>query len=58
MACQGGSMGSMVSMADMTAVSKKYGAAHNAFIIVPLVCGFFVDIANAVIIKSFLGWFG
>ncbi len=46
------------AMANMTAVSKRYGAAHKAFIIVPLVCGFFVDIANAVIIKTFLNWFG
>lgn len=46
------------AMANMTAVSKRYGAAHKAFIIVPLVCGFFVDIANAVIIKTFLTWFG
>jgi ESS family glutamate:Na+ symporter len=46
------------AMANMTAVAKKYGAAHKAFIIVPLVCGFFVDIANAIIIKAFLGWFG
>jgi ESS family glutamate:Na+ symporter len=46
------------AMANMTAVSKRYGAAHKAFIIVPLVCGFFVDLANAVIIKLFLGWFG
>jgi ESS family glutamate:Na+ symporter len=46
------------AMANMTAVTKRYGAAHKAFIVVPLVCGFFVDIANAVIIKLFLGWFG
>lgn len=46
------------AMANMTAVAKRYGAAHKAFIIVPLVCGFFVDLANAVIIKLFLGWFG
>ncbi|MEP4078450.1 sodium/glutamate symporter [Haloferula sp.] len=45
------------AMANMTAVTKRYGAAHKAFIVVPLVCGFFVDIANAVIIKSFLNWF-
>lgn len=45
------------AMANMTAVTKRYGAAHKAFIVVPLVCGFFVDIANAVIIKSFLKWF-
>jgi len=46
------------AMANMTAVAKRYGAAHKAFIIVPLVCGFFVDLANALIIRSFLGWFG
>lgn len=45
------------AMANMTAVSKRYGAAHKAFIIVPLVCGFFVDIANALIIQAFLNWF-
>jgi ESS family glutamate:Na+ symporter len=27
-------------MANMTAVAKKYGQAHRAFIIVPLVSGF------------------
>jgi ESS family glutamate:Na+ symporter len=46
------------AMANMTAVSQRYGIAHKAFIIVPLVCGFFVDIANALIIRTFLGWFG
>ena len=46
------------AMANMTAVTKRYGAAHKAFIIVPLVCGFFVDLANAIIINLFLDWFG
>ena len=46
------------AMANMTAVAKKYGQAHRAFIIVPLVSGFFVDIANAMIISRFLVWFG
>lgn len=46
------------AMANMTAVTNRYGAAHKAFIIVPLVCGFFVDIANAIIINLFLDWFG
>ena len=45
------------AMANMTAVSKRYGVAQKAFIIVPLVCGFFVDIANALIIQAFLNWF-
>ncbi|MGE9269442.1 MAG: sodium/glutamate symporter [Verrucomicrobiales bacterium] len=46
------------AMANMTAVTNRYGAAHKAFIIVPLVCGFFVDLANAFIINFFLDWFG
>lgn len=45
------------AMANMTAVTKTYGQAHRAFIIVPLVSGFFVDIANAVVISRFLHWF-
>lgn len=44
------------AMANMTAVAQKYGQAHRAFIIVPLVSGFFVDICNAVIIQRFLSW--
>lgn len=46
------------AMANMTAVAQKYGAAHKAFIIVPLVSGFFVDICNALVIQKFLNWLG
>jgi ESS family glutamate:Na+ symporter len=46
------------AMANMTAVTKHYGRAHRAFIILPLVSGFFVDIANALVITRFLGWLG
>jgi ESS family glutamate:Na+ symporter len=35
----------------MTAVAKQYSAAHRAFIIVPLVCGIFIDMVNALIIN-------
>ncbi|BCD96503.1 sodium/glutamate symporter [Marinagarivorans cellulosilyticus] len=42
------------AIANMTAVTKKYGAAPKAFIIVPLVGAFFIDITNAIIIKFFL----
>ena len=44
------------AMANMAAVAQKYGNAHRAFIIVPLVSGFFVDISNAVVIQRFLNW--
>jgi ESS family glutamate:Na+ symporter len=43
-------------MANMSAVTTRYGASHLAFIIVPLVCAFFIDLANAVLIPIFLGW--
>jgi ESS family glutamate:Na+ symporter len=46
------------AMANMSAVVQKYGSAHRAFIVVPLVSGFFVDISNAVVIQRFLNWFG
>jgi glutamate:Na+ symporter, ESS family len=38
------------AIANMTAVTKLHGAAPTAFIILPLVSAFFIDIANAVII--------
>jgi ESS family glutamate:Na+ symporter len=44
------------AIANMTAVTKKYGAAPKAFIVVPLVGAFFIDIANAFIIQFLLGY--
>jgi ESS family glutamate:Na+ symporter len=45
------------AMANMSAVSKRYGASHMAFIIVPLVCAFFIDLVNAFLIPFFLANF-
>jgi len=42
------------AIANMTAVTQRYGPSPLAFIILPLVSAFFVDIANAVIIQWFL----
>ena len=42
------------AIASMTAVTKHYGPAPNAFIILPLVSAFFVDIINVIAIKLFL----
>ncbi len=42
------------AIANMTAVTKSHGAAPLAFIILPLVGAFFVDISNAFIIQFFL----
>ncbi|CAN0606333.1 unnamed protein product, partial [Ectocarpus sp. 12 AP-2014] len=43
------------AIANMTAVTKQYGAATRAFLILPLVSAFFVDLSNAAIIWLFLG---
>lgn len=42
------------AMANMSAVTVRYGASHLAFIIVPLVCAFFIDLFNALLIPFFL----
>jgi ESS family glutamate:Na+ symporter len=50
------SMGSTpTAMANMSAVTARYGASHLAFVVVPLVCAFFIDIVNAMLIPMFLG---
>jgi ESS family glutamate:Na+ symporter len=52
------SMGSTpTAMANMSAVTSRYGASHLAFIIVPLVCAFFIDLVNAMLIPYFLAHF-
>ncbi len=43
------------AIANMSSVTKRYGPAPLAFIILPLVSAFFVDVANAIIIKFFAG---
>ncbi len=45
------------AMANMSAVTKRYGASHMAFITVPLVCAFFIDLVNALFIPFFLAKF-
>jgi len=44
------------AVANMTAVTESFGPAPKAFIVVPLVGAFFIDIANAGIIEMFLHW--
>ena len=43
------------AIANMTAVTEKFGASPRAFVVVPLVGAFFIDIANAMIIEFVLG---
>lgn len=45
------------AMANMAAVTQHYGASHTAFIIVPLVAAFFIDLVNALLIPFFLNNF-
>ena len=42
------------AIANMTAVTKAHGAAPTAFIILPLVSAFFIDLANALVIGLFV----
>ncbi len=42
------------AIANMQAVTEKFGPSHIAFLIVPMVGAFFVDIANMIVLKLFL----
>ncbi|MEZ5591911.1 MAG: sodium/glutamate symporter [Gammaproteobacteria bacterium] len=43
-----------VAIGNMQAVTGKYGASPKAFLVVPLVGAFFIDLANALVIKFFI----
>ncbi|NOQ45209.1 MAG: sodium/glutamate symporter [Desulfobulbaceae bacterium] len=52
------SLGSTATaMANMTAVTQRYGPSHLAFVIVPLVCAFFIDLVNVFLIQTLLTFF-
>lgn len=42
------------AIANMQAVTDRFGSSRLAFLVVPMVGAFFIDIANAVVIKVFL----
>ena len=42
------------AIANMQAVTERFGPSHVAFLVVPMVSAFFIDIANAIVIKLFL----
>jgi ESS family glutamate:Na+ symporter len=50
-----------VAIANMTAITGRFGPSPKALLIVPMVGAFFIDILNAVTIKAFIGiitnWF-
>ena len=44
-----------VAMANMSAVTQKYSPSFKAFLVIPLVGAFFIDLINALVIKCFIG---
>lgn len=42
------------AIANMQAITDRFGPSHLAFLIVPMVGAFFIDIVNAIVIKLFL----
>ncbi len=44
------------AIANMTSVTERHGAAPRAFLLIPLVGAFFIDIVNAFVINLMLGW--
>lgn len=42
------------AIANMQAITDRFGPSHLAFLVVPMVGAFFIDIANAIIIKLYL----
>lgn len=52
--CGFGLGGTPTAIANMQAITSRFGPSRVAFVIVPLVGAFFLDLANAVVIKSLL----
>ena len=42
------------AVANMQAITNQYGPSHKAFLIVPLVGAFFIDIINAFVLQGFI----
>jgi len=42
------------AIANLQAITKRYGAAPRAFIMIPVVGAFLIDIANAIVISAFV----
>lgn len=46
------------AVANMQAITNKYGPSHKAFLIVPMVGAFFIDLINAGVIQVFIKLIG
>ena len=42
------------AVANMSALTKRFGPAPQAFIVVPLMGAFFIDLLNAIVIQVYL----
>ncbi|MFU8926917.1 sodium/glutamate symporter [Acinetobacter puyangensis] len=56
--CGFGMGGTANAIANMQAITNMYGPSHKAFLIVPLVGAFFIDLVNVVVIQAILKIFG
>jgi ESS family glutamate:Na+ symporter len=55
--CGFGMGGTANAIANMQAITNVYGPSHKAFLIVPLVGAFFIDLVNVVVIQIILKFF-
>jgi ESS family glutamate:Na+ symporter len=46
------------AIALMAATTKRHGASPRAFLVVPLVGAFFIDIANSLVLQTFVRMLG
>jgi ESS family glutamate:Na+ symporter len=44
------------AVANMEAITERFGPAPRAFLVLPMVGAFFIDFSNAIIITTFLNW--
>ena len=44
------------AVANMQAITSRFGPSHKAFLIVPMVGAFFIDLINASLLKVFLAF--
>ena len=42
------------AVANMQAITSRFGPSHKAFLIVPMVGAFFIDLVNAAVLKGFM----
>jgi ESS family glutamate:Na+ symporter len=43
-----------IAIANMDAVTQRYGPSPQAFLVIPLIGAFFIDLLNAAVIKMFI----